>query len=320
MKNFLVRCLTVAALSLAGEPVLAQSSEPITVVSPSSAGGLGDTIVRLVAAELTKNDMRMVIDIKAGGAGTIAAEAVLAAPADGRTLLLANISSNVITPLLMKVNYDPVADFKPVILFGKMPTYLIVAPNVPVKSVAELVDYAKANPNTVSYASQGPGSTGHMVAEQFKDVTGLTDIAHVAYRGGGPALQDVMAGNVQMFFDLLAVSKEQSLAGLVRPLAIAATERTPIFPDLPTFTELGYPTLESGSWFGLAASKDTPDEVVTRVNEAVNKILSTPELRKLMEDSGWTVLGGTPAEFASFMAGERVRWAEVIKKAKITVQ
>ena len=192
-----------------------------------------------------------------GAAGTIAADFVAKSPPDGYTVYVGFHGTQSILPHLMKLPYDAAKDFSPVILVARSPNILVVHPSVPAQSLRQLIDYAKANPGRLTYASQGNGSSGHIVAEQFKQVTG-TDIAHVPYRGAAPAVQDLVAGHVTMMFDILTLAVPQVTAGKVRALAVAAPQRVAALPDVPTMAEAGLPQLEGGPWFGLLVPAGTP--------------------------------------------------------------
>ena len=310
------RALVLAAALIATGRAAAQS-RTVSFVSASAPGGLSDVIARLIASQLTARGIPTIVEVKSGGGALIAGEAVARARPNGETFLVANISSNVVTPLLTSARYDPEKDLLPVINFGLVPSYLIVNPKVPVNSIAELISYAKSHKGAISYGSQGPGSSGHMLAEQFKQAAGIPDLVHVPYRGAGPALQDLIAGNIQIFFDLLPASRQQALAGLVRPIAVGSAGRFPDFPNVPTFAEAGFPDLQGGSWFGLAAPAGTSNEMITKMNLEIKRVLSVPDVRSRLTTDGWEISAGTPEEFGDFMAKERKRWAAVIRNGNI---
>jgi tripartite-type tricarboxylate transporter receptor subunit TctC len=262
----------------------------------------------------------IVVENRTGGGGTIGAEAVAKAPADGYTLLMGLHAVLTILPQLgAKLPYDPVKDFTPVALVAAVPNVLVVNPALPVKSVRELVDYAKANPGKVTYASQGNGSTGHMGGEQFRLAAGV-DIVHVPYRGAAPAIQDLIAGHTLMMFDILSLALPQIKDGKMRALAIAAPQRAMVASDVPTMTEAGLPAVEGGPWFGLVAPAGTPRPAIEWLNREARRAFAAADVRDRFVAQGVEFALGSPEDFAAHIATDSKRWGEVIRRAGIKLE
>jgi tripartite-type tricarboxylate transporter receptor subunit TctC len=260
-----------------------------------------------------------VVENRTGAGGAIAAEAVARSAPDGYTVFVGFHPTNAILPHLQKLSYDPAKDFLPVILAVTTPNVLIVTPSVPVKTAQELVAYVKANPGKLTFGSPGNGSSGHIVGEQFKFVTGA-QITHVPYRGAAPALQDLVAGHLHMMFDIVPLTKEQLEAGKVKALAVASPERIPQFPQVPTMSEVGLSELQGGPWFGLFVPAGTPRPVVDWLNAEAKKAFSAPDVQAKLKDQGYALPLGTPEEFGAFVADESKRWGEVIRRANIKME
>jgi tripartite-type tricarboxylate transporter receptor subunit TctC len=308
----LARIFTAGAILL-GLPTwsVAQEypSKPIRIVVPTPPGGIADLLARQIGQKIGENT--------GGATGQVAAQFVAKSPPDGYTVFIGYHSTHaMLQHLVAKLSYDPDKDFVPVIYLALAPNILVVNPSVPARSVQELVTYAKSNPGKLTFASQGVGSTGHLGGEQFKQSAGI-DISHVPYRGAAPALQDLIAGQVSMMFDVVPLSKEHVLAGKVRPLAVATKQRVPALPEVPTMAEAGLPAVEAGAWWGLLFPAGTPTQMVEWLNRETKRALSTPDVRARLEDQGMTLYLGTPAEFAAHIAAETKRWGEVISNAGI---
>jgi len=314
--------LLICFLCSALDPAAAQPypSQPIKIVVSLAPGGVADIVARSFAAKLGESGRTVVVENRTGGGGTIGADAVAKSPADGYTLYMGFHATQSILPHIMaKLPYDPAKDFAPIIFIATSPNILIVHPSVPVKSPQELVAYIKANPRKLSYGSPGLGSSGHLAAEQFKQLHNL-DIAHVHYRGAAPALQDLVAGHVQVMFDIVPLTKEQLAGGQVRALAVTSTRREPAVPDVPTMAEIGMPGVEGGPWFGLFAPAGTPRAAIDWINAEARKAFSAPDLKSRLESQGLTLPLGTPEEFAEHVAAETRRWGEVIRKGNIKME
>ena len=319
MRGVLVS-LAVAFIAAVAPPARADDypSKPVKIIVSLAPGGLADMFARLLAQHMTETSRQtVVVENRTGGAGIVGAEAAAKSAADGATLYLGLHSTIAILPYLNpKLPYDPAADFVPVVHIATLPNLLVVHPSVPAKSVGELVAYAKAKPGGLSYASQGNGSSGHMAGEQFKLLTGA-DIVHVPYRGAAPAVQDLLAGQVQMMFDTVTLQMPQIAAGKVRALAVTSTERVAAVPDVPTTVEAGLPQLQGGAWFGLFAPAGTPRDVVAWLNRAAKETFEAADVRARLQSQGALLPLGPPEEFAAFIAAERQRWSDVIRKAGI---
>jgi tripartite-type tricarboxylate transporter receptor subunit TctC len=319
------RPLVAAAivLALASTPPGAQDfpRQPIKIVVPLAAGGMADIFARTFAQKAGESTgATIVVENRTGGGGAIGADAVAKSPADGYTLLMGFHAALSILPQLgAKLPYDPAKDFTPVALVASVPNVLVVHPGVPAKSVKELIDYAKANPGKVTYASQGNGSTGHMGGEQFRLMAGV-DIVHVPYRGAAPAIQDLVAGHTLMMFDILSLALPQIKEGKMRALAIAGPQRAKVAPDVPTMAEAGLPGVEGGPWFGLVAPAGTPRPVIEWLNREANKAFSAPDVRDRFLAQGVEFALGSPEDFGAHIAAETKRWGEVIRRAGIKLE
>jgi tripartite-type tricarboxylate transporter receptor subunit TctC len=321
-KIFSCAILLAAMLVSAAGSAHAQSypSQPIKIIVSLAPGGVADILARLLAAKLGETGKTVVVENRTGAAGVIGADAVAKSPPDGYTLYMGFHGTQSILPHLQaKLPYDAAKDFAPIIFIATSPNILIVHPSVPVNSPKELVAYIKANPGKLSYGSAGVGSSGHLAAEQFKQIHGL-DIVIVHYRGAAPALQDLVAGQVQVMFDIVPLTKEQLAVGKVRALAITAAKREPAVPNVPTMAETGMPGIEGGPWFGLFAPAATPRPVIDWINAETRKVFSAADIRNRLESQGLTLPLGTPEDFAAHVAAETKRWGEVIRRGNIKLE
>jgi len=319
-------CQTAALavlLVLAIAPAAGQThpAKSVRIIVPLPVGGLADMFARVLAQYLTETDNQtVVVENRTGGGGAIGADAAAKSAPDGATLFLGLHSTNAILPHLnSRLPYDPDKDFAPVIHIATLPNLLVVHPAVPADSVQDLIAYAKANPGKLAYASQGNGSSGHMAGEQFRQIAGI-DIVHVPYRGAAPAVQDLVGGQVQMMFDSVTLQLPQLSAGKTRALAVTSTQRVPAVPDVPTMAEAGLPDVQGGAWFGLFVPTGTPRDVIDRLNRETRKAYVAPEVRQRFLAQGALFPLGTPEEFATFVAAEKNRWGDVIRKAGIKVE
>ena len=308
--------LMASACALPG-PVGAQDAyplRPVTLIVPFPAGGSTDLVARLVAEKMSQElGQQIVVDNRGGAGGNVGSAAAAKADPDGYTLLMGTVATHALNPALYKnMPYDPVKDFAPVSLLVVVPNVLVVNPEFPAKSVAELIELAKAKPGEYSYASSGNGTPLHLSGELFKSMAGI-DIVHVPYKGAGPALIDVMGGHVPIMFDNLPSSTEHIKAGKLRGLAVTTAERAPSMPDLPTVAESGLPGYETYTWNALFAPAGTPPEVIARVNEAAVKALADPEVQAKLQGFGATVVASTPEELAAHVQAELTKWAPVVK-------
>jgi tripartite-type tricarboxylate transporter receptor subunit TctC len=292
-------------------------SQPIRIIVGVPAGGLGDLAARIMAQRLTETGHPAIVENRLGGNGIIATDAVAKARADGYTLIMGNHTTLAILPHLIKVGYDPAKDLQPVILMLAVPNVVVTRAGLPVTSMAELIAYAKAN--RLTNATQGIGASGHLIGEQLRQLTGV-ELTHVHYRGAALALQDVVAGHVDMMFDVVALTREHAAAGRVRALAVLAPQRNPVLPEVPTSAEVGLAALEGGAWFGLMAPAGTPRAVVDWLNAEARKAFEAPEVRERLTKQGLRLPLGTPEEFAGLIAAESTRWGDVIRKGGIKLE
>jgi tripartite-type tricarboxylate transporter receptor subunit TctC len=315
----LLRILACGVLA-APVPVIAADAyptKPVRMIVAVPPGGPADILARLVGPKLTEAlGQTVVIDNRPGANGNIAYETTARAVADGYTFVLV-AAGVVINPILYReVRYDPVRDFAPITLGISVPNILIVHPSVPAASVSELVALAKSRPGKLAFASAGNGTSGHLALELFKLRSGM-DAVHVPYKGGGPALAELLAGQVQALFSLALAATPQIKAGRVRALAITSGKRSAVAPELPTVAESGFPGYEVVGWFGWLAPARTPREIVTRLHAEIVKALNVPEVRERLLSQSSEPVGNSPQAFGAFIRSERDKWADVIKRAGI---
>ena len=307
---------------LCGHTALAQGKfpeRPITIVVPSAPGGSTDFTARLIAEPLSRAlGQPVVVDNKAGASGNIGNQIVAKAKPDGYTLLLAYSGFQVGNPhLFKKTGWDPIKDFAPVSMLTRAPQVLATRANLPVNNVRELIAFAKANPDKLNYASSGNGSIQHIAAELFKQMTG-TSITHVPYKGAGPAVQDLLGGQVDIFITTPASVVQHIKADKLKGLAVTSNARLTSLPQVPTTREVDLKDFTLDSWFALYAPAGTPNEVVQLLNTEIAKILTSPELKKRAEDAGTLIEHMGPAQLGDYTRKELAYWGRVIQDAKIT--
>jgi tripartite-type tricarboxylate transporter receptor subunit TctC len=320
-RNFLHLAAGAAALPAMSRIAKAQAypSRPVRwLVGFTPAGGT-DITARLIGQWLTERlGQPFVIENRPGAGTNIAAEAVIHAPPDGYTLFLINFTNAVNASLYEKLNFNFIRDMAPVVGISRAPLIMAVHPSLPVKTVAEFIAYAKANPGKINMGSAGIGSTGHLAGELLQMMTGVK-LTHVPYRGNAPALTDLIAGQVQLVFPSTASAIEYVKTGKLRGLALTGTARLDALPDLPTVAD-SVPGYEASSLYGIGAPHATPAEVVDRLNKEVNAALADPKMRARLADLGGTPFGGSPADFGKLIADETEKWGKVIKSAGIKPQ
>lgn len=306
--------MALGAASAQGFP-----NRPITIVVPFAAGGSTDIVARIVGARMGEIlGQTIIIENRAGAGGSIGSTAVAKAAPDGYTLLMGTISTHAINPAVLKGSQaDPVKDFAPVSLLVLVPSVLTVSNDFPAKNVKELIAKLKAEPGKHSYASSGMATPQHLGGELFKTMSG-TDMQHIPYRGGGPALQDVVSGKVAMIFDNLPSSAEMIRAGKARGFAITTKARSPAFPNMPTMEEAGLPGYEIYSWNALFAPANTPKDVVAKLNDAANKAIKEPAIQKRLSDLSAVTVGTTPDQLAEHVKKELAKWGPIAKAAGAT--
>ena len=306
----------LAALLLAPCLALAQGypSKPVRLIVPYAPGGATDIISRAAAIELSKTlGQPVTVDNRPGAGGNVGSEIAAKSPPDGYTMVMTASSLHGITPFLYtKLNYDPNKDLVPVIVFASFANVLVLNPGVKANSVKELIALAKAQPGKLTCASSGSGSTIHMSCEMFKHMLGL-DITHVPYKGSGPAVTDLIGGQVDMMFDNIPSAISHVRAGKLRALATTGPARAAALPELPTVIESGVPGYESTAWFGLTMPAGTPREVIARMNAEGQKAARAPDFVKRMTELGYEIVGGTPERMAEMIRDEVRRWGPIVK-------
>jgi tripartite-type tricarboxylate transporter receptor subunit TctC len=287
-------------------------TKPIRYIVPYPAGGNTDITGRLIGQKLSEAlGQPIVIDNLPGAGANIGAAAAARAAPDGYTLFQGTGSTHGINSALFpKLPFDPVKDFVPIVLLVESPLFLVVNPDLPVKSVPELVAYAKAHPGKLSFGSVGNGSAHHLAGELLKLRAGL-DMVHIPYRGSAPALQDLMGGQIQLAFDATALQLVRE--GRLRALAVASTKRWPAAPDIPAMSEVGFPDFEVGGWFALFAPAGTSRPIIDRINVEVNRILALAPVQQRLREIGLEPLGGTPEQLAKHVATELAKWPTIVK-------
>lgn len=305
-------------------PSLAQSgwpNKPVRIVVPFAPGGTTDILARAVAPELSKAfGQQFVVDNRAGAGGNVGADIVAKSAGDGYTLLMGTVGTHGINKALYaKLPYDPQKDFVPITLVAAVPNVMEMnadkAKALGINNVADFIKYAKANPGKLNMASSGNGTSIHLAGELFKSMTG-TFMTHIPYRGSGPALLDMVAGNMDVMFDNLPSSMAQIKAGKLKALAVTSAQRSAALPDVPTVEEAGnLKGFEASSWFGLLAPAGTPTDVVNRIQQEVAKALNTPAIKEKLLAQGAIPSGNTPAEFAKLIDAEHKKWAQVVKNS-----
>ena len=311
-------------LTLAATAAQAQAypARPIRFVVPYAPGGPLDLIARAIGQKLTEaTGQPVVVDNKPGAGGNIGADIVAKAAPDGYTIVMGAVATHAINPTLYpKIPYDPVKDFTPVAMVAVVPNVLVVNPTLPVKSVKELIDFAKAKPSYLNFASGSTGSTGHLAGELFNALAGV-QMVHIPYKGGAPAMADLLAGQVQLMFDNLANALPQVKAGKLRALAVTTAQRSAFAPDLPTLAEAGVPGFDLTTWFGIFLPGNAPRDIVLRLNTEINKALSAPDMKDRLEKMGAEPpANNTPERFAAFIKVEFDKYARVIKASGAKVE
>ncbi|ABC92264.1 hypothetical conserved protein [Rhizobium etli CFN 42] len=312
----------LAALVLGGSAGAADFPDrAITLVVPFAAGGSTDVVARIVAQKMSEDlGQQVIVQNVAGAGGNLGAGNVARAEPDGHTILMGTVATHALNPLILKSTpYDPEKDFAPVSLLVIVPNVLVVNPELPAKTVPELIALLKAEPEKYSYASSGNGTPLHLSGELFKSMAGVS-MQHIPYKGAGPALNDVIGNQVPIMFDNLPSSSSHIKAGTLRALAVTTAERAPSFPDIPTIAESGIPGYETYTWNALFAPANTPSEVVARLNASANKALKDPAVSERMKEFSATVVGSTPEELAAHVKAELAKWGPVVKGANIQME
>jgi tripartite-type tricarboxylate transporter receptor subunit TctC len=319
-KYFLAVAAVMAALAALSSPVVAPAvaqpypNRPLKIIVPTPAGGPVDVMARLLAnampAVLGQN---VIVENRAGAGNTLGSKVAAAADPDGYTLLVSAASGLIMSPMVYKsAGYDE-NSFAPIALVAETPQVLVAHPTAPFSSVAELVAYAKGNPGKLNYSTGGAGTLPHLTAELFKQLSG-TEIVHVPYKGGGPALTDVVAGQIQLTFDTVGTSLQFIRDGRLKALAVSNPTRLAELPDVPTMPELGYPAVNTGAWVAVLAPLGTPPAIIERLNQATNDALKSAAMREPLARLGAQPRGGTPADLARHMRAEHDKWGPIVAK------
>lgn len=314
--------LKYCALAAFAISTLAQAqaypSRPIRMIVAYPPGGGTDIVGRIVAQKLGEIlGQSIVVENRGGASGNIGTEVAAHAVPDGYTVLMGNVAPNAINVSLFKnLPFDPVADFAPVSLVASTPNILVVHPSIPARTVKEVVALAKARPGTLNFASAGVGSSSHLAGELFRILAGA-EIVHVPYKGAGPAMVDVLSGQVQLYFATMPAAMPHVKSGKLIPIAVTSASRSQALPELPTIAESGVPGYEASTWYGLLAPAHAPGAAVARLHEGVVKILAEGALREKLADQGFEPVGDSPQEFAAYIKSEIAKWGKVIRDAGI---
>ena len=310
------RLLLLFACALSVGTAIAQQfpSKPVRIINPFAPGGATDIIARQMAQKLGEAwGQAVVVENRAGASGAIGVEMVANSPPDGHTLLIATQTTHAANPALYpKLPYDASKDFAPLTLAGSTPLALMVRPSLPVSSVKELVDFARKNPAKLVYASGGNGTSQHLTAELMKSMSG-TYMLHIPYRGAGPAMTDLLGGQVDLMFDNLPTALPHIKAGKLRGLAVTSAVRSPLAPELPTMAESGLPGFELSTWFAFYAPAGTPRAVVDQIAGDMRRVLAQPDMQQRLAAIGVDIKASTPDELATFQRAELAKWGKIIK-------
>ena len=309
LKGFgiLLACTTVAAAQ-------DYPNHPVRLIIPFPPGGSNDVVGRMVATQLsTALGKQVVVDNRGGAGGVIGTDLAAKAPPDGYTLLVISIA-HAVNPWLYKLTYDPIKDFVPIAILATGPNVLVVNPELPVHSVKELIDLAKQKPGDLFYASAGVGSFQHLGGELFKLMADV-NIVHVPFKGGGPAMIDVLGGHTKVMFSSLVQTTPNIKAGKLRALGTGGAKRSSVLPDVPTIAEAGVPGYQATNWWGIVAPAGTPQPIVDKVHQAIDTVLKSDETKKYFEKEGAEAVFMSPAEFGKFMVTEMAKWEDVVKKS-----
>lgn len=319
-RDFLHWSIGAAAIP-AAQTAWAQAypARPVRVVVPVAAGGANDVTARLIGQWLSEHlGQQFVIENRPGAATNVGTEAVIRAPADGYTLLIAGSNAAINATLFPKLGFNFIHDTVPIASIVRVPQLMQVTPSLPAKTVPEFIAYAKANPGKIAMGSGGNGSPAHVVGEYFKQMTG-TDLIHVPYRGAAPAVADLISGQIHVAFTELATSLGHVQSGKLRALAVTTAARAQVLPDVPTLSEF-IPGFEASQWIGLVAPKDTPSQIVEKLNGTINAGLADLKLKARFAELGGVVLPGTPDDFGRLIRDETEKWGKVIRAANIRVE
>lgn len=312
--------LTAFAVGAAAQSQQSYPNRPVRLVVPFPPGGGADNLARMLQDRLTQRlGQQVIIDNRAGANGNIGMEIVARAPADGYTMVITSVGTWAVNPSLYKLPFDAIKDFAPIIQISSSPGVLVVHPSLPVKNVKELVALAKAQPGKLDYGSAGVGGFGHISAVVFTQMTG-TRMVHIPYKGAGPALMDLLAGQIQVLFNDATATMPHLKSGRMRALAVTSIKRMPVLSELPTIDEAGVKGYDNSAWMAIAAPAGTPKEIIARLNSDLSAILRLPDIQEKSAALGAVIIGGTPEQLADYLKSEIAKFARVVKDAKITAQ
>ena len=299
---------------------LAYPNKPVRYIVPFAPGAGNDLIARLVGGKLAESwGQQVVVDNRPGAGGNIAAETTARAAPDGYTIFQFNVANAIAVSLYKKLNYDPIRDFAAVTQLAYSSFLLVVHPAVKAKTTQELIALAKAEPGKLNYGSSGNGGSGHLVTELFKAMS-HTDLVHIPYNGGGPAMNDLLGGQVQILFAVPSTALPHVRTGRLRALGVSSLQRISLAPELPTIAESGVPGFEGSAWYGVVVPARTPHDIVVKLNADIRRVLQQPEFRERMAGQGVELVGSSPEEFARFIKSEVAKWGRVVKAAGAKVE
>ena len=311
-------CLVLGVLSNSTYSQEFPPKKTITIVVGFAAGGAADTAARIISKKLGENiGANIVVDNRGGAGGNIAHQFAATGPTDGSTILFGSVGPLTIAPHMMKLPYDPFKDLSPITMGVNFPNILVVNAGTGIKTFADYIAYAKKNPNKLEYASTGPGSASHLAGELLDEMAGIETV-HVPYKGGAPALQDLLGGRVAAYFSTYSTSQAYIENGQLIPLAVTGPQRLKSLPKIPTIAESGYPGFNATNWYAFVASSKVPTPILDRWNLEIVKVLKTPEVVKQLNDHGLTPMPTSRDELAKYMAKESTTWGRLIKEKKIT--
>jgi tripartite-type tricarboxylate transporter receptor subunit TctC len=320
MQKLIRTALAAAAALLVAQPAGAQQypSKPIRIIVPFGAGGTSDILARAIGPKLTEAwSQPVIVENRTGANGNVGADFVAKSPPDGYTMLLSDVGALAISPSVYpNMPFDPVKDFSPIVMVSYSPHVLAVHPSVPASNVQELVAYAKANPGKLNFANSGTGGAPHLAGVEFAQRTGI-QWAYIPYKGGAPAVADVVAGNANVLFNGMLATYPSVKGGRLKGIAVSSAARVPSAPELPTVAESGLPGFVTGSYQGLLAAAGTPREIVARLNGELTRILNTAEMKEFLAKQGTEVRTGPPDALGTFIVNEKARWAKVVKESGV---
>ena len=310
----------VASLNAAAQSTQNYPNKPIKLIAPVAAGGGLDNIARSLAEKMSKSiGQTIIVENIGGGGGSIASQSVAKANPDGYTLMVAYVGTHGTNPAVRKLPYDAIKDFTPIGMIGATPNALVINPDLPIRNFKEFIDYAKKNPEKLSYGSAGPGTLTHLGMEQLKLAAGIS-MVHVPYRGVGPAYTDLLAGQTQAMLPTLFAAVPYLNTNRVRGLAITGSKRNPAAPNIPTFKELGYHGFDGQQWYGIVGPANLPPAIIQKLNSELNKALALPDFSEKMTNEAMTLMPMSPQQFENYIKEDIARWAKVAKERNIELE